>query len=42
MLFIETSAKTAANVTTIFDTVAEKVSSDGAVQLPTAPVPASS
>ena len=41
MLFIETSAKTAANVTTIFDTVAEKVTSDGTAQLPAAPVPAS-
>jgi hypothetical protein len=41
MLFVETSAKTAANVTSIFDTVAEKVASDGTAQLPAAPVPAS-
>ncbi|CAL8463264.1 g2798 [Coccomyxa elongata] len=43
MLFIETSAKTAANVAAIFDTVAMKLASKGgAAQLPVAPVPASS
>ena len=43
MLFIETSAKTAANVAAIFDTVAIKLASKGgAAQLPIAPVPASS
>ena len=43
MLFTETSAKTAANVTSIFETVAIKLASSGrAAELPVAPVPASS
>ena len=43
MLFIETSAKTAANVSSIFETVAVKLaSSSGADSLPKAPVTASS
>lgn len=43
MLFVETSAKTAANVSAIFDTVAMKLAGNGAAsQLPTAPVLASS
>jgi hypothetical protein len=43
MLFIETSAKTAANVSAIFEAVAIRLAGNGGAQsLPTAPVPASS